>query len=144
MVVLAVLGVIAAIAVPSLLDHMPRYHLDQAVHSVLAELRTAHMLAVSEGHPVDLLLDTFGKTLTLLIDRNEDGVVDPGEEIVLNFGRYPELEALANCVGGTFRPGGAFTCSEGVWKIMLTCGGTDLRYVYVFRTGQVQQSDEVL
>ena len=142
--VIAIFGVIAAIAVPSLIDQMPQYHLDQAVHSLVAELRTARMQAMSEGFAVDLLLDAYQKTLTVFIDRDEDGMIDPGEEVVLDIGRYDQIEITADCVGGTFRPGGAFSCPDGMWKITVGCDGAGEIHVYVFQTGQVQQTGEAL
>jgi type IV fimbrial biogenesis protein FimT len=78
MTVVAIIGVIAALAIPNLIGQMPRYRLNGATRQVMSDLMWARMEAVSQKNEfmVSLLSD---HEYVILDDDDNDGTADNGE-----------------------------------------------------------------
>ena len=144
MIVVAIMALAALVAGPSVVRRVPYYRLNGAVSSVLAELRAARMAAVSEDRRVEVALDSANRLLFVRIDRNENDVYDADEVVTLTIGDSDKISVSAGVTNGVFSPRGDFECQEGFWKITVASQGADEKFVYVFQSGQVQETDESL
>ena len=144
MIVVAIMALVALMAGPSVLNRVPYYRLDSAVSSVLAELRAARMAALSEDRRVEVALDSPNRLLVVQIDRNENDAYEVDEIVTLHIGESDKISVSAAVTNGTFTPRGDFECDEGFWKITVDSEGAGQKYVYVFRSGKVEEADESL
>jgi type IV fimbrial biogenesis protein FimT len=74
----AVIGILAAIALPNLQPLLITYRLNGAARQVMGDLMAARMKAVSQHRPYRLFF-TDSATYTICDDANADGSVDNGE-----------------------------------------------------------------
>jgi type IV fimbrial biogenesis protein FimT len=77
-VVMAILGVLAAIAIPSMVTQMPRYRLKGAARQVMGDLMWARMQAVSQKNEFRVFF-VNNHEYKVLDDDNNDGKIDSGE-----------------------------------------------------------------
>lgn len=78
MIVVALIGILSAIAIPNLIGQMPRYRLNGAARQVMSDLLSARMEAVSHNNEFRIFfLD--GKRYTILNDADNNGNSDAGE-----------------------------------------------------------------
>ncbi len=80
MIVVALMAIVAAIAVPNVVSEMPRYRLNGAARQVMSELVAARMQAVSQNNQfkIDYLNN---HSFTILDDDDSDGTADGGEAV---------------------------------------------------------------
>lgn len=76
MVVLALLGIMAAVGAPALLGAIPGMRVGGAAREVLADLRLARTMAVEKGTPVVVQFDAASGSYVVALDQN----VPPNEE----------------------------------------------------------------
>jgi len=73
--VVVIVGVMAAIAVPSLRAIMPGYHLRAARRNIVSLMQHARIKAIATGHPCYLALDDpLDNTYTCYLDTDHDSV----------------------------------------------------------------------
>ena len=78
MIVVALMAILAAIAVPSIIAQMPKYRLNGAAREVLGDLVAARMQAVSQNNELKVFfLDNH--SYMILDDDDNDGTADTGE-----------------------------------------------------------------
>ena len=77
-IVMAVVGILAAIAVPNMIALMPRYRLKGAARQVMGDLMWARMQAVSQKNEFRVFF-VNDHAYTILDDDNNDGKMDSGE-----------------------------------------------------------------
>lgn len=80
MIVLVLVGIVAAIAFPKI-DSM-RYRVDGGVRVVQAMMQQGHRLAIQRQHDVLFSVDVAGGRVRLVEDRNNNGAADAGERVV--------------------------------------------------------------
>lgn len=78
MIVVALMAILAAIAVPSIMAQMPKYRLNGAARQVLGDLVAARMQAVSLNKRVKVFFDN-NHQYRICDDANSDGTVADGE-----------------------------------------------------------------
>jgi len=144
MIVVAIIAVAALVVGPNVIRGIPGYRVNSALSALFAELRAARMAAISENRQVALELDCAHKLFFVKIDRNGNASYEADETIRLAISSSDAVSVSAAVTNGTFNPRGNFTCAAGYWKIGISANGADDRFVYVFQSGQVQQSDESL
>jgi prepilin-type N-terminal cleavage/methylation domain-containing protein len=78
LIIIAIVGIFATIAVPNVLTEIPKFRLHGAAQQVLADLMAARMKAVSNNRKVKVFFisNTHYK---ICDDANDDGTVDYGE-----------------------------------------------------------------
>jgi prepilin-type N-terminal cleavage/methylation domain-containing protein len=81
MVVIAIMGILATIAVPSYLTWLPKLRVDGATGEVSSDLQTARMRAVSENTPYAVLFDLAGNSYSVYKDSNWNGALESSELI---------------------------------------------------------------
>ncbi len=78
MIVVALMAILAAIAVPTIMAQMPRYRLNGAARQVMSDLVAAKMKAVSQNNKFKVFfLDNH--RYMILDDDDNDGTADTGE-----------------------------------------------------------------
>ena len=81
MIVIAILGIFAGIAIPNYLSYMPKHRLNGAARQVMGDLMLARMQAVSQNNEFMVFFDLSinNHEYTILDDDNNDGNIDVGE-----------------------------------------------------------------
>lgn len=73
MIVVAIIGIIAAVAVPNLSDMLPRFRVNQAARVIMGDLVTARSTAIKNNFPVAVVFDlTAGNRYYLIGDPNHN------------------------------------------------------------------------
>ena len=82
MVVIGIIAVVSAIAVPNLIGWRGKRQLEAAVNEVQTVINLAKTTAVKRGTPVTILLTTPAHGVTVFTDNNKNGSMDPGDLVV--------------------------------------------------------------
>lgn len=76
MVVIGIIGILCAIAVPGIIGWLPNYRLSGASRNLLGFLEHARISAVKQGRPVVVEIDYAANTYRSMLDTNRDGTGD--------------------------------------------------------------------
>jgi type IV fimbrial biogenesis protein FimT len=82
MVVIGIIAVVSAIAVPNLIGWRGKRQLEAAVNEVQTAINLAKTTAVKRSTPVTILLTTPAHGATVFTDTNKNGSMDPGDLVV--------------------------------------------------------------
>jgi type IV fimbrial biogenesis protein FimT len=77
-IVVAIVGILAAIAIPNMMAQMPKYRLKGAARQVMGDLMWARMQAVSQKNEFKVFF-VNNHEYKILDDDNNDGKIDSGE-----------------------------------------------------------------
>ncbi len=107
MVVIAILGILTAVAVPELKSQMEHAAVNNATVSLLAKLKQARSLAVADTRDVVVTFDTINQTFTY--DDNNAGVCAMCSNTQIELSQYsPSLAVTTNAnLGITFKSRGS-------------------------------------
>lgn len=94
MTVVAVIGIMSAMAVPRFLSYMPKLRVKAAARDVVSQLRLARSKAVSERRPYGVAFNLSGKTLRLFADTN-----DPASQSYSASDSSLDLDTLSKDIG---------------------------------------------
>ena len=111
MIVLAILGILAAVATPMITAMLPRYHLRAEARELVINFKKAKMEAVKRNRDVLIHFtpETVGNpdaggSYLLCVDDNRNGVCDAGEDLkTVTMRRNVRLSTNKNLVGYTSR-----------------------------------------
>lgn len=84
MVTLAVVGIMAAIAAPSLAKVIPHVKLNSAASQLTNDLNIARYRGISGNFKTRVVFDTGNSTYTRWLDKNRNGAFDAGEQDIVN------------------------------------------------------------
>jgi type IV fimbrial biogenesis protein FimT len=79
MIVIAIMGIFAGIAIPNYLAWLPKSRLNGAARQVMGDLMAARMQAVSQNNEFKVFFLDNGHEYMILDDDNNDGIADAGE-----------------------------------------------------------------
>jgi type IV fimbrial biogenesis protein FimT len=79
MIVIAILGIFAGIAIPNYLAWLPKSRLNGAARQVMGDLMAARMQAVSQNNEFKVFFLDNGHEYMILDDDNNDGIADAAE-----------------------------------------------------------------
>jgi len=79
MIVIAIMAIFAAIAVPNFLSYMPKSRLNGAARQIMGDLMAARMKAVSQNNEFKIFFLANGHEYMILDDDNNNGTDDGGE-----------------------------------------------------------------
>ena len=82
-VVVAILGIIAAIGTTGVLRSLPAMRLKSAARDIFSAAMQAKAEAVRRGENVTILFDTANNTWLMFLDSDNDEVADAGETVLL-------------------------------------------------------------
>jgi type IV fimbrial biogenesis protein FimT len=111
MIVIAIMGIMAAIATPNFLQYLKSQRLSGAARQVYTDLMNARMQAVSQNIKVIVELKNNGTDYEIIRDLNGNGVVEDGERTDVIKRIRPDYSDV------TFAPG-----STGYNPVFLTNG----------------------
>jgi type IV fimbrial biogenesis protein FimT len=78
MIVIAILGIFAGIAIPNYLSYLPKHRLNGAARQVMGDLMAARMQAVSQNNEFKVFF-LNNNMYQILDDDNNDGIADADE-----------------------------------------------------------------
>jgi len=80
MIVIAILGIFAGIAMPNFLSYLPKHRLNGAARQGMGDLMWARMQAVSQNNEFKVFFDpNNNREYQILDDDNNNGTIDAGE-----------------------------------------------------------------
>ena len=82
MIVIAIVSIAAAIAVPNLIGWMPKQRLSLASRNILAVLQQSRLTAVKENADVTIIFNRTTESYSVFIDTNSSGTLDAGETLL--------------------------------------------------------------
>ncbi len=132
-IVIAIAGILAAIAVPGFVNQLPKYRLSGATRQVMGDLMWARMQAVSEKNEFRIfILDSH--RYQILDDDDNDGSVGSGEKVQTKDIRddYPDV-SISNTTNPIFFPRGS--ASMGTITLSNSSGSRKLK---IHLTGRVK------
>ena len=71
LIVVVVIGIVAAMAVPSFLGYMPKLRVKSAAREIVSDLRLARSKAVSERRPFGVVFDLSTNSVTTFADTDD-------------------------------------------------------------------------
>jgi type IV fimbrial biogenesis protein FimT len=113
-VTIAVLGIIAAIAIPQVSEYLPISRVNGAAIELFTELQLAKTRAISENNDYVITFDTSNNTYKIHDDDNGNGGEDTGESVksVDIEERYPGIGY--GYIAGTYNTSGSALISKEV------------------------------
>ena len=140
MIVIAIMGIFAGIAIPNYLAWLPKSRLNGAARQVMGDLMLARMQAVSQNNEFKIFFDLSinNHEYTILDDDNNDGNIDVGEwtqtkDIQSEYSNVTFSNVTADPI---FRPRGT---AYGTTITLTNSAGS--KYVKVATTGRVKIDD---
>jgi prepilin-type N-terminal cleavage/methylation domain-containing protein len=83
MIVIAIIGILAGIGVPSMAEKMQEYRFSAAVRDLQSAVQSARMSAIKRNEKVCMLFDFDGERCTTFVDDGEhDMSLDDGEMVI--------------------------------------------------------------
>lgn len=79
MIVIAIVGIVAAIAVPNMIGWRGERQLEGAARSFLADMQLVRLRAVREAEDVSVVVNVAGNSYQMFVDLNSDYGFDAGE-----------------------------------------------------------------
>ena len=79
MIVVAIMGILSAIATPNLMDYMAERRLNGAARMVMSDLMAARQKAVTQNNEFKVFFSANQYQYTILDDDDNDGTADTGE-----------------------------------------------------------------
>jgi Tfp pilus assembly protein FimT len=137
MVVVAIIGLVGLVTVPSYLGRLPQRQLSEATWRVYVDLLHAKSKAVSENVPVQMSYVAADKKYTIWTDLDQDGTRDTGEEEVVVIDDIPTLTFAVYPTQATFQPTGTMESGTSYHYVRLGVHGGGYKYIYVFPNGHI-------
>ena len=145
MVVVAIIGIMTAIAIPSLIALVPQYRLENAADRLNTDLRMARMEALMYGANLDVTVNPGGTNYYIFFaDFDADNILDTSERVTAqtnSLADIPGITLVCNPqTGGRFFPDGTFRPDGGnqTLTVQVSCdGAAGSRWVNVLSSGQV-------
>ena len=140
MIVVAIMGIFAGIAIPNYLSYLPKHRLNGAARQVMGDLMAARMQAVSQNNEFKVFF-LNNHEYQILDDDDNDGNADTGEwtETKDIHPEYHDVTFSATTFSATnnpiFHPRG--TASPLGTTITLSSSNGSKKYVQIRYTGRV-------
>jgi len=95
-IVIAIIGVVAAIAVPNFMSYLPNYRLKSATQEMFSNFQKAKLAAVKRNTNTAIIFP--GDGYVVFVDEDGDFVKDSGEDVVVQiaWADYQDLSVGAN------------------------------------------------
>ena len=78
-VVIAIVGILSAIAVPNVIGWRAARKLDGAARNFMADMELARIKAIREAEDISVVFDVAGESYQMIVDLDDDYTLDPGE-----------------------------------------------------------------
>ena len=140
MIVVAIVGVLGAIAIPSVSQQIRNSRLDGTVSDVLGRLRQLREDAVNRKIDVAVTFDPCIYQITWEADYDESGSISTNEMFNEQFEANGGVTWTLPNGTATFSSGGTFSAGGGPWEMKAEMPDGSHRFIYVVPNGQVIQS----
>jgi type IV fimbrial biogenesis protein FimT len=140
-VIIAIVAIFAAIAVPNFLSYIPKSRLNGAARQVMGDLMAARMKAVKLNHRVKVFFYSDHQ-YKICDDANNDGTVDDGEgnvQVKDIHSNYHDV-TLTKSADPVFQPRGTVSPTTKI-TLSSTSDSNLIKYVKVAITGRVKIDD---
>lgn len=96
LIVISLIFIISAIAVPNFINYMPKYRLKSATKDLYSNLQIAKLTAVKRHRQTVIQISSNG--YRIFVDENADFVKDSGDDVVVDVGwdDYTDVSLSAN------------------------------------------------
>lgn len=140
MIVVAVMGIMSAIAAPNLMHYMAERRLNGAARMVMSDLMAARQRAVTQNNEFKVFFNTNQHEYTILDDDDNDGTADTGEatEVRNIWNDYYDV-TLSASVNPIFTPRG--TSTNGTTVTLSSAKTGVSKYVKAAWSGRVKIDD---
>lgn len=139
---MAVMGVVAVAAAPSVLRSTERSRSEQALSFITAEVSAARQQAMRHRVPAQVQFNAVTPSLDVWIDLNRNAAIDGGEQEIFALAPHAEVTWTLPANVGRFNAKGQFTADSGYWRVAARPAGSTNRYLYVFPSGQYLETGE--
>lgn len=92
MVVIAIIGITAAIAIPNVISYLPKHRLNGGARDVYSAMQYARLKAVKERTPVSIIFNTGTDSFTVFDDSNGNGSIDGGDTVLKTGNMPPDVD----------------------------------------------------
>lgn len=82
MMVIGIIAIISAVAIPSMISWRERRQLEAAVNEVQVAIGLAKSTAIKHSTPVSILFNNPTNGITVFVDNNSNGSIDTGDRVV--------------------------------------------------------------
>ena len=137
MMVVGIMGMLAATAVPAWIENLPHQRMRQAAWRVYMDLEQARARAVSENVPVAIQVDNQLDQYSVWVDANANGSADAGETTVTTLQDLAGIDLYAYPPAGTFTPTGTLSTTFHYMSFRIVAPNGSYKYVYVFPNGHI-------
>ena len=143
MIVVAIIGLVAMMVIPSALNQLPELRLEKATASLYSSLRAARMSAVHRNTDVEVTFDTDTPGYSVWVDGDQDGVRDTGEEETTDLSEAENLSLSVNNATLSYNSRGMIDSagSNRVARARLHIPGGTAKTIAVYPNGQVDVFD---
>lgn len=142
MVVIGIIAILTAIAVPSYMNWLPGYRLRAAANDVYSAMQMARLRAVKENGSVGIsYTNGNGKNgkFTVFLDRDKSGIYEPDKDSIIQYGEMPGTVSIsADMARSIFNGRGIVTSGDGTVRLSNSMGGT--KNIVLIITGNVRFS----
>jgi type II secretion system protein H len=96
LIVISLIAIVGAIAVPSFIDYMPKYRLKSAAQDLYSNVQIAKLTAVKRHRQTAIQFSSSG--YTIFVDENADFIKDAGEDVVvdIDWDKYTDVGMSTN------------------------------------------------
>lgn len=99
MIVIAIIGIVSAIAVPNMIGWRTARQLDGAARNFMADMQLAKLKAIREAEDVFVLINVAGNSYQMFVDLNNNSTYDdPGDNQFRNVTLPPGITINASDV----------------------------------------------
>ena len=85
MVVIGIIAIICAIAIPNMIGWRQKRQLEAAVNEVQVAIGLSKSTAIKRSAPVSILFNNPVNGITVFVDNNGNGTIDSGDQVVRTF-----------------------------------------------------------
>ncbi len=119
MIVVGIIGILAAIGTTTLLNYLPNMRLRSATRDIYSVMMRAKTEAIRLGENVTVLFNSSGDSYMMFLDSNNDAQYDnlplPGETVLLSTTTLPARVSFDPAIGGG--DGVTFTNNTAVFSM---------------------------
>lgn len=138
MMVVGIIGVVGAAAVPDMMNRSPQRKLEQASWQIYMDLQQAKAQAVSENESVQISVDNTNGEYTIWADSNGNGTRETGETTVRKLvSDIPGIQLAAHPSTLTLNPSGTASSSYYYFYMRVHNSEAGYKYIYVFPNGYI-------
>jgi type II secretion system protein H len=137
MVVVAISGMVAVAAAPSVISRVPNHRLNRANWQVYMDLNEAKSRAVSENREIVVNVNTSTKTYTFWSDANDNDVRDTGEVVSRTLSEFHKISMSAYPSQFIFNQDGTMESGYYYAYIQLLEPTAGNKIIYAFPNGSI-------